>query len=219
MIHRKSHYKVENHNNELEIQLLSDVYWCYGCKILNWHDPAYLTSCGLCLEIGQFSYLLGFTIALLHPPFQPPLSPRPLIGQLPRPWPLIGWHWPLTNLGRAGSSVRGSRLFYYHYCCPDLSGKMQASVIRQYQKCWTKTERIQKDDQIITVKTHSSTCVVSGRAWGRDDVGDVMMRWGEMTWLLLMDHPDCDDILVWYAYMSQNNTGIMRTVWDEVDVK
>ena len=65
------------------------------CKILNWHDPAHLTSCGLCLEIGQFSYLPGFTIALLHPPTAPQFPASDWSAQLIsglwladiRPWP------------------------------------------------------------------------------------------------------------------------------------
>ena len=78
-----------------------------GCKIPNWHDPAHLTSCGLCLEIGQFSYLPGFTIALLHPLPTASQFPGLWLVTFTHPWPLIGGCQTLTTLGRAGSSVTG----------------------------------------------------------------------------------------------------------------
>ena len=99
----------------------------------------------------------------------------------PHLWPLIGWHQALTTLGRTGSRVTGSRFIITASVCITVTGQ---SVFRVRVKTLDNSRPIPPKLRAV------SSVVGVGSAWGRDDVGDVdvMMRWGEMTWLLLMDH-------------------------------
>ena len=123
---------------------------------------------------------------------------RPLIGHFNQ---FLASDWLMSGPDHPGES----RKQCHRVQCPGFiiaaaSGIWAASVTRAIcswgfilKHFQQKKNRFNSRQLSMTAsKMKSSVAIVVGvgSEWGRDDVGDVdvMMRWGEMTWLLLMDH-------------------------------